>query len=73
MKKKIYVLNMNEDQVKVLYDAVAQTLGLKRLYDGDESEIAKLEEILKRLSEIDLMIHVNKAHEALIRKGQNGE
>ena len=73
MKKKLYELSLNEEQVKILYDSVAQTLGLKRLFDGDESEMIQLEDILKRLGEIDLMIQVNKAQNAFIRKAQDGK
>lgn len=73
MALELYSLNLSGDQVEVLYDAVAESLGLKRLYDEDDFEIANLEAILDRLVEMKLTVMVNKANNALIRKAQDGK
>lgn len=73
MALELYSLKLSGDQVEVLYDAVAESLGLKRLYDEDDFEIANLEVILDRLVDMKLTVMINKANNALIRKAQDGK
>lgn len=73
MKNELYSLSLSADQAKILYDAVAESLASKRLFDEDDCDIANLEALLERLELINLSVRVNKAQSALIERAKDGK